>query len=133
MADYLIPLFLRVDAHGYYLSMAGCLYPGCDNPVVALDLCRPHYARRRALSAPPCEKDDCERPSTREGLCSHHYYQRAKATREPNLEPLSYATRRRNTLLPQARALRADGWSFARIGRELGVTGDTISHWLRRP
>jgi len=37
----------------------------------------------------------------------------------------------RNRQIEKAKALRKDGWSFARIGKELGVSEGTATRWIR--
>lgn len=44
-----------------------------------------------------------------------------------------YMKARRRKLLPKVQALRAEGWSYRRIGRFLNLSFSTIRDWLERP
>lgn len=63
-----------------------CTQPDCSRPVLARDLCRLHYDRRRAgrpLDAPPpdraprgsrpCAAEGCDGSARSRGLCASHY------------------------------------------------------------
>ena len=65
-----------------------CSSPGCENPLMAMDLCLAHWAdwaRENCVDVSEerrtCERDGCKKPHYAKGLCRLHWqrdYYRSK-------------------------------------------------------